>query len=50
MGGSYPKYPELLEEFQQSIFKGKVREGCLRICDWLVHNSLVDAEVTGQLT
>ena len=27
-GGSYPKSPELLEGFQQSTFKGEVRERC----------------------
>ena len=27
--------------FQQSILKGKVREGHPRVCDQLVHNSLI---------
>ena len=36
--------------FQQSNFKGQVREGGHRVCDQLVPNSLVDGEVTGQLT
>ena len=34
------KNPDLPEEFLQSIFKGKVREGCPRVCDQLRHYSL----------
>ena len=33
--------PELLEVFQQSIFKVQVREGVSRVPDQLVHNSLI---------
>ena len=47
---SAQKNPELPHGFQQSIFKDPVREGCPRVCDQLRHNSLVDGEVTGQLT
>ena len=35
------KKTKLPEGFQQSIFKGKVREGYPRVCDCLVHNSLI---------
>ena len=31
---------ELPEGFQQSSFKGQVREGYPRICDRILHNSL----------
>ena len=41
-GGSCPQNSELPRGFQQSIFKGQVREGGLRVCDQLVHNSLID--------
>ena len=34
------KNPQLPEGFQQSIFKGQVREGGCRVCDRLVLNSL----------
>ena len=36
--------------FQESIFKSQVREECPRVCDKLMHNSLIgsDGEVTGQ--
>ena len=34
------KSPEFPEGFQQSIVKGKVREGACRVCDQLVHNPL----------
>ena len=50
MGGHVPQISELLERLQESIFKGKVRKGHCQVCDQLVHNSLVDGEVTGQLT
>ena len=33
--GSCPKCPKLLEEFQQNIFKGKVKRGC----GWLLQIS-----------
>jgi len=33
--------PRLPNKFQQSIFKDKVREGRPRVCDQLVHNSLI---------
>ena len=36
-----PPDPELPEGFQQSLFKGKVREGSLRVHEQLVHNSLI---------
>ena len=45
--GSCSKDPELPEKFWQSIFKGQVREGRPRICDQLVHSSLVDVEMAG---
>ena len=32
---------ELPDGFQESIFKGKMREGPPRVCDQLVHNSLI---------
>ena len=35
------KKRKLLDEFQQIIFKGKVREWSPRICDHLVHDSLI---------
>ena len=35
------KNPELPEGFWQSIFKGKVSEGGGRVCDELMHNSLI---------
>ena len=35
------KKPDLPSGFQQSIFKGQVREGRLRVCDQLMHNSLI---------
>ena len=50
MGGHVPQISELLERLQESIFKGQVREGHCRACDQLMHNSLVDGEVTRQLT
>ena len=40
-GGLCFKNPKLPEVFQQAIFKGKVRERCPRVCDQLVHNSLI---------
>ena len=49
-GGLCFKNPKLPEGFQQSNFKGQVREGGRRVCDQLVHNSLADGEVTGPLT
>ena len=36
------KRPELTYGFQGSIFKGQVREGSCRVCDQLLHNSLID--------
>ena len=39
-GGSCLKNPDLPKGFQQSIFKGQVRDGRPRVCDQLVHNSL----------
>ena len=44
-----PENPKLPKWFHKSIFKGQEREGVHRVCDYLVHNSLVDGEVTGQL-
>ena len=41
-------FPELPDGFQGSLFKGRVREGHPSVCDQLVHNSLVDGEVTGR--
>ena len=35
------KTPELLHGFQERIFKGQVREGSHRVCDQLLHNSLI---------
>ena len=35
------KTPQLPDGFQQSIFKGKVREVCPRVCDQLGHDSLI---------
>ena len=35
------KRPELPEGFWQSIFKSQVREEGRRVCDQLVHNSLI---------
>ena len=35
------KKPELPDGFQESIFKGQVREGGRRVCDLLVHDSLI---------
>jgi len=32
---------KLLDELQGGIFKGKVREWIHRVCDQLVHNSLI---------
>ena len=32
---------ELSHGFQGSVFKGKVREGSCRVCDQLMHNSLI---------
>ena len=42
-----PQNPELSEGFQQSIFKGQVREGDGRVCDRFMHNSLAASEVIG---
>ena len=39
--GLMPPNPELPEGFQQSIFKGKVREEGCRVCSQLVHSSLI---------
>ena len=36
-----PKKPKLLEGFWQIIFKSQVREWCRRVCDHLVHSSLI---------
>ena len=36
-----PKKPKLPDGLQQSIFKDKVREWSPRVCDQLVHNSLI---------
>ena len=33
--------PQLLEKFQQSIFKAKVREGNPRVRDQLMHSSVI---------
>ena len=33
--------PETPEEFQQSMLKGQVREVGHRVCDQLMHNSLI---------
>lgn len=41
------KTRKLPEGFQQSLFKGQVREGRPRACDQLVRRSLVDAKVSG---
>ena len=41
------KKPKLLDEFQQSIFKGQVRNEGFRVCDQLVAKSLVDDSVIG---
>ena len=35
------KRPKLLHVFEGSIFKGKVREWGCRVCDELVHSSLM---------
>ena len=35
------KAPQLPGGFKESLFKGKVREWCPRVCDQLVHNSLI---------
>ena len=35
------KSPELPKGFQQSIFKGQVREEGRRVCDQLVQGSLI---------
>ena len=45
-GGSCPKHPELLKEFQQSLSKGQEREGCLRVCAQLNHDSLIDRMIS----
>ena len=49
MDGSCSKHPELPGKFWQGIFEGQVREGRPRICDQLVHSSLVDVEIAGWL-
>ena len=36
-----PKSPELLEGFWQNILKSQVKEGRHRVCDHLMHNSLI---------
>ena len=41
MGGSCSPNPELLKGFEQSNFKGKVREGSLRVSDQPVQNPLI---------
>lgn len=41
------KTPKLPNGFQESIFKDHVKEGCDRVCDQLLHNSLGDGGVTG---
>ena len=43
------KTPKLLEVFQQSMFRGQMREGHPRLCDKLMQNSLVDFDVIGWL-
>lgn len=40
------KTPELYCGLQGNIFTGKVKEGSLRVYDWLIHNYLVDGEIT----
>ena len=35
------KKPELPDGFQGGIFKGQVREASLRVCDQLMHSSLI---------
>ena len=35
------KRPKIPDGLQGSILKGKVREGHVRVCDQLVHNSLI---------
>ena len=40
MGTHAPHKPRLPEGFQQSIFKGNVREEGSRVCDQLTHSSL----------
>ena len=35
------KIPKLPKGFWQSIFKGQMREGSRRVCDQLMHNSLI---------
>ena len=35
------KAPELSHGFQKSVYKDQVKEGCPRVCDWLLCNSLI---------
>ena len=44
--GSCSENPNSPEGFQQNILKGKVKERHPSMCDQLVHNSLIDGEVT----
>lgn len=37
----FPSNPKLLQGFQQNIFKVQVSEGCLRVCDQFLLNSLI---------
>lgn len=41
MSGSCSKNPKISEGFQQNLFKDKVREKGHRVCDQLLHNSLI---------
>ena len=43
-----PPNPEFPERFQQSVFKTQVRARGYMVWDKLMHNSLVDSEVTGR--
>ena len=44
MDASWVITTEPQQELQQSIFKVKGREGSPRVCDHLMHNSLVDGD------
>ena len=42
-GTGSAKKPETHGGFQQSIFEGQIRKGCLRVCDQFMKKSLINS-------
>lgn len=42
-GTGSAKKPETHGGFQQSIFEGQVKTGCVRVCNQFMNNSLIDS-------